>query len=40
VEANPADHISDIRLCRFVMKSGTLYNSGDLYAAVGIQPAE
>jgi imidazolonepropionase-like amidohydrolase len=40
VEGNPAEHISDIRRCRFVMKSGTLYNSGDLYAAVGIQPAE
>jgi imidazolonepropionase-like amidohydrolase len=40
VEGNPAAHISDIRRCRLVMKNGTLYNSGDLYAAVGIQPAE
>jgi imidazolonepropionase-like amidohydrolase len=40
VEGNPAEHISDIRRCRVVMKNGTLYNSGDLYAAVGIQPAE
>jgi imidazolonepropionase-like amidohydrolase len=40
VEGNPAEHISDIRRCRIVMKNGTLYNSGDLYAAVGIQPAE
>lgn len=40
VEGNPADHISDIRRCRLVMKDGTLYNSGDLYAAVGILPAE
>ncbi len=40
VEGNPAEHISDIRRCRLVMKNGTLYNSGDLYAAVGIQPAE
>jgi len=40
VDGNPAEHISDIRRCRIVMKNGTLYNSGDLYAAVGIQPAE
>jgi len=40
VEGNPAEHITDIRRCRIVMKDGTLYNSGDLYAAVGIQPAE
>jgi hypothetical protein len=40
VDGNPAEHISDIRRCRVVMKNGTLYNSGDLYAAVGIQPAE
>jgi imidazolonepropionase-like amidohydrolase len=40
VEGNPAEHISDIRRCRIVMKDGTLFNSGDLYTAVGIQPAE
>src|SRR3984957_12496393 len=40
VEGNPAEHISDIRRCRIVMKDGTLYNSGDLYEAVGIQPAD
>ncbi len=40
VEGNPAEHISDIRRCRLVMKDGALYNSGDLYAAVGIQSAE
>jgi imidazolonepropionase-like amidohydrolase len=40
VEGNPVEHISDIRRCRLVMKDGTLYNSADLYAAVGIQPAE
>ena len=40
VEGNPVEHISDIRRCRLVMKGGTLYNSGELYAAVGIQPAE
>jgi len=40
VEGNPAEHISDIRRCRLVMKNGTLYNSGDLYKAMGIRPAE
>jgi imidazolonepropionase-like amidohydrolase len=40
VDGNPVEHISDIRRCRLVMKGGTLYNSGELYAAVGIQPAE
>jgi imidazolonepropionase-like amidohydrolase len=40
VEGNPAEHISDIRRCRLVMKNGTLYTSADLYAAVGIGPAE
>jgi imidazolonepropionase-like amidohydrolase len=40
VEGNPGEHISDIRHCRMVMKNGTLYDSGALYAAVGIQPAE
>ena len=40
VDGNPAEHISDIRRCRLVMKEGTLYNSADLYSAVGIQPAE
>jgi hypothetical protein len=40
VDGNPAEHISDIRRCRLVMKNGTLYNSGDLYAAVGIQAAK
>jgi len=39
VEGNPAERISDIRRCRLVMKDGTLYNSGDLYTAIGIQPA-
>jgi hypothetical protein len=40
VEGNPGEHIGDIRRCRLVMKDGTLYKSGDLYKAVGIQPAE
>lgn len=40
VEGNPAELIGEIRRCRLVMKDGTLYNSADLYAAVGIQPVE
>jgi imidazolonepropionase-like amidohydrolase len=40
VEGNPAEHISDIRRCRLVMKNGTLYKSADLYSAAGIKPAD
>jgi imidazolonepropionase-like amidohydrolase len=40
VEGNPVEHISDVRRCRLVMKSGTLYNSSEVYAAVGIKPAD
>jgi imidazolonepropionase-like amidohydrolase len=40
VDGDPAEHISDIRRCRLVMKNGTLYDSGNLYAAIGIQPAD
>ncbi len=40
VDGNPAEHISDIRRCRLVMKDGVLYKSADLYSAVGIKPAE
>jgi imidazolonepropionase-like amidohydrolase len=39
VEGNPAEHISDIRRCRVVLKNGVLFNSAELYAATGIQPA-
>jgi hypothetical protein len=40
VEGNPAEHISDIRRCRVVVKNGVLFNSSELYAASGIQPAQ
>ena len=40
VEGNPAEHISDIRRCRLVMKNGVLYQSAEVYGAVGIKPAE
>jgi imidazolonepropionase-like amidohydrolase len=40
VEGNPAEHISDIRRCRLVMKNGVLYKSAELYNAVGIKSAD
>jgi imidazolonepropionase-like amidohydrolase len=40
VEGNPAEKIGDIRRCRLVMKNGALYNSADLYRAVGIKAAD
>jgi amidohydrolase family protein len=40
VEGNPADHISDIRRCRLVVKNGVLYKSADVYAAAAIKPAQ
>jgi hypothetical protein len=40
VEGNPLERISDIRRCRMVMKNGALYKSSDVYASVGIKPAE
>jgi imidazolonepropionase-like amidohydrolase len=40
VEGNPAENIGDIRRCRLVLKNGSLYNSADLYAAIGIKPAD
>jgi imidazolonepropionase-like amidohydrolase len=39
-EGNPAEHISDIRRCRLVMKNGVLYKSAEVYNAVGIKPAD
>ena len=40
VEGNPADHISDIRRCRLVMKNGVVYRSAELYSAAGVKPAD
>src|SRR6266850_1199149 len=40
VEGNPSETISDIRRCRLVIKNGILYKSNDVYASVGIKPAE
>ena len=39
VEGNPANNISDIRRCRIVIKSGTVYDSSAVYATLGIKPA-
>lgn len=40
VEGNPAEHISDIRRCRLVVKNGVIYKSAEVYGAVGIKPAD
>jgi imidazolonepropionase-like amidohydrolase len=40
VEGNPAEHISDIRRCRMVLKNGTVYDSAAVYASAGIKPAD
>jgi imidazolonepropionase-like amidohydrolase len=39
VEGNPSERISDIRRCRLVMKNGTVFKSNEVYASVGIKPA-
>jgi hypothetical protein len=38
VDGNPAADIADIRRTRIVIKGGTVYNSADLYGALGIRP--
>jgi imidazolonepropionase-like amidohydrolase len=38
VEGNPAANIGDIRRCRLVAKNGVLYNSADVYRAIGVKP--
>jgi len=40
VDGDPTEDISNVRRCRVVMKGGTMYNSGDLYSAVGIAAAK
>jgi imidazolonepropionase-like amidohydrolase len=40
VDGNPLQRISNIRRCRYVMKDGILYKSADVYAAVGMKPAD
>ncbi len=38
VEGNPGEHIADIRRSRLVAKNGVLYNSADVYRAIGVKP--
>jgi hypothetical protein len=40
VEGNPAEHISDIRRCRLVLKNGVVYRSAELYSAAGVKTAD
>ena len=40
VEGNPAEHISDIRRDRLVMKDGVMFDSAAVYQAVGIKAAD
>ncbi len=40
VDGNPAEHISDIRRSRLVMKNGVVYESAELYGAAGVKPAD
>jgi hypothetical protein len=40
VEGNPAEHISDIRRSRLVMKNWVVYRSAELYGAAGLKPAD
>ena len=39
LDANPLDNISNIRTVRFVMKGGSLFDSGALFRAVGFTVA-
>ena len=38
VNGRPAEHITDLRKTERVMRAGRLYNSRDLYSAVGVNP--
>jgi imidazolonepropionase-like amidohydrolase len=40
VEGDPSKNISDIRRCRMTIKNGVVFDSAQLYAAVGILPSE
>jgi imidazolonepropionase-like amidohydrolase len=37
VDGNPVKNISDIRRVELTIKDGNIYNSADLYAAVGVK---
>jgi imidazolonepropionase-like amidohydrolase len=38
VDGDPAAHISDIRRVTTVMKDGVVYQTADLYRAIGVKP--
>jgi cytosine/adenosine deaminase-related metal-dependent hydrolase len=38
VEGDPSAHVSDIRRVRTVVKDGVVYQTSDLYRAIGVQP--
>jgi imidazolonepropionase-like amidohydrolase len=39
VDGDPATKISDIRRVTLTVKGGTMYDSGELYKALGVKPA-
>ncbi|MBT34439.1 MAG: amidohydrolase [Thalassobius sp.] len=40
VDGNPLENISDIRRVELTIKNGNLYNTADLYNAIGVKPFE
>jgi cytosine/adenosine deaminase-related metal-dependent hydrolase len=38
VDGDPAAHVSDIRRVRTIVKDGVVYQSADLYRAIGVKP--
>jgi imidazolonepropionase-like amidohydrolase len=38
VDGDPAAHVSDIRKVRTVVKDGLVYQTADLYRAIGVKP--
>jgi imidazolonepropionase-like amidohydrolase len=38
VDGDPSAHISDIRRVRTVVKDGIVYQTSDLYRAIGVKP--
>jgi imidazolonepropionase-like amidohydrolase len=38
VNGNPAAHVSDIRNTEVVVKDGGVYQSSELYRAIGVRP--
>ena len=38
VDGNPAAHVGDVRRVKTVVKGGMIYQTADLYRAVGVRP--